>query len=195
MFPRRNWDSPTPSPVSECAPQSWQKGGGGQARLRVRGWGRPNSNDWRKSLALCLLCGLTLPVEGLLIRTTKTSRCCKLDSLFHSVLRLDPENWTRQSWAQTRLRRAVESVALSGKSFTATGRKTHFQIRKRMYILYIVVYSYSLQTEMGTSGRISIFRYSDRYRTKKKLSLCRYQANNIGACRVSKISFQTGCNE
>jgi hypothetical protein len=25
-------------------------------RVWVRGWGSPNSNDWRKSLALCLLC-------------------------------------------------------------------------------------------------------------------------------------------
>jgi hypothetical protein len=30
--------------------------GGGHARLRVGGWGSPNSDDWRKSLALCLLC-------------------------------------------------------------------------------------------------------------------------------------------
>jgi hypothetical protein len=28
----------------------------GHTRLRVRGWGSPNSDDWRKSLALCLLC-------------------------------------------------------------------------------------------------------------------------------------------
>ncbi len=28
----------------------------GQTRLRVMGWGSPNSDDWRKSLALCLLC-------------------------------------------------------------------------------------------------------------------------------------------
>jgi hypothetical protein len=27
-------------------------------RLRVRGWGSPNSDDWRKSLSLCLLCGI-----------------------------------------------------------------------------------------------------------------------------------------
>jgi hypothetical protein len=27
-------------------------------RLRVRGWGSPNSDDWRKSLALCLLCAV-----------------------------------------------------------------------------------------------------------------------------------------
>jgi hypothetical protein len=26
--------------------------------LRVRGCGNPNSDDWRKSLALCLLCGV-----------------------------------------------------------------------------------------------------------------------------------------
>jgi hypothetical protein len=32
--------------------------GGGHTRLRVRGWGSPNSDDWRKCLALCLLCGV-----------------------------------------------------------------------------------------------------------------------------------------
>ncbi len=32
--------------------------GGGHTRVRVRGWGSPNSDDWRKSLALCLLCGV-----------------------------------------------------------------------------------------------------------------------------------------
>ncbi len=31
--------------------------GGRRTRLRLRGWGSPNSDDWRKSLALCLLCG------------------------------------------------------------------------------------------------------------------------------------------
>ncbi len=41
--------------------------GGGHTRLRVRGWGSPNSDDWRKSLAFSLLCasnpfsGSTLP--------------------------------------------------------------------------------------------------------------------------------------
>ncbi len=28
MSPRRNWDSPTPSPASECAPSPGTKGGG-----------------------------------------------------------------------------------------------------------------------------------------------------------------------
>jgi hypothetical protein len=58
MSPRRNWDSPTPlSPASVPLPPE-PKGGGACTRLRVRGWGSPNSKDWRKSLALCLLCGM-----------------------------------------------------------------------------------------------------------------------------------------
>ncbi len=35
MSPRRYWDSSTPSLASVCA-------------TRVRGWGSPNSDDWRK---------------------------------------------------------------------------------------------------------------------------------------------------
>jgi hypothetical protein len=68
MSPRWNWDSPTPSLTSECAPTPGTKGlgGGGHTRLRVRGWGSPNSDDWRKSLALCLLCGM---------KSAKVSRC------------------------------------------------------------------------------------------------------------------------
>ncbi len=54
MSPRRNWDSPNPSLASEYAPPP--RNGRGQTRLRVRGWGSPNSDDLRKSLALCLLC-------------------------------------------------------------------------------------------------------------------------------------------
>jgi hypothetical protein len=47
--------SPNPSLASECAPPP-EPGGGGYTRLRVRGWGSPNSDVRRKSLALCLLC-------------------------------------------------------------------------------------------------------------------------------------------
>ncbi len=54
MSPRRNWDSPTPSLASKCAPPSGT--GGGDTRVQMRGWGSPNSNNWRKSLALCLFC-------------------------------------------------------------------------------------------------------------------------------------------
>ncbi len=57
MSPRRNWDSPNPSLASKCAP-SPRTGRGGHTRLRVRGWGSPNSDDSRKSLALCLLCDI-----------------------------------------------------------------------------------------------------------------------------------------
>ncbi len=49
---RPNW-VPS-SPASECAPPPKKnpKGGGAHTRLRVRGLGSPNSDDWRKSLAL-----------------------------------------------------------------------------------------------------------------------------------------------
>jgi hypothetical protein len=57
MSPRRNWDSPDPSPVSECAFPPGPKGGGAHC-LRLKGWGSSNSDDWRKSLAFCLLCDL-----------------------------------------------------------------------------------------------------------------------------------------
>ncbi len=50
---------PIPSPASECLlPPPPQSKEGEHPRLRVRGWGIPNSDDWRKSLAIqfCLLC-------------------------------------------------------------------------------------------------------------------------------------------
>ncbi len=60
LSPRRKWDPPpTPSPSSDCAPPS----GTGEActHLQVRGWGSPNSDDWRKksstlSTLWCRLC-------------------------------------------------------------------------------------------------------------------------------------------
>ncbi len=48
---------PEPSPPD-------QRGGGGTVnRLQLKGWGSPNSDDWRKSLALCLLCALSYYVS------------------------------------------------------------------------------------------------------------------------------------
>jgi hypothetical protein len=41
----------------------------GHTRLWVRGWGSPNSDDWRKSLALCLY-SVLLPVISLLLTNT-----------------------------------------------------------------------------------------------------------------------------
>ncbi len=54
MSPRRNWDSPNPSLASECAPPPRPKGERAHSpAAEVVG----ESDDWRKSLALCLLCG------------------------------------------------------------------------------------------------------------------------------------------
>ncbi len=53
-----------PNPLSRKRvypfPRNFRKqraGGGRHTRLDLMGWGSPNSNDWRKSLAFCLLCG------------------------------------------------------------------------------------------------------------------------------------------
>ncbi len=45
------------------SPTPWTK----HTRLRMRGWGSPNSDDWRKSLALCLLCGVGQPNNNILL--------------------------------------------------------------------------------------------------------------------------------
>ncbi len=58
MSPRRTWDTPQPLSRQRVCPSPPNRGGRGHTRLRVRGWGRPNSVDWRKSLVLCLLCGI-----------------------------------------------------------------------------------------------------------------------------------------
>ncbi len=46
---------PAPSPPSECVPPLEPRGGG-QHSLAVEGAGGANLDDWRESLALCLLC-------------------------------------------------------------------------------------------------------------------------------------------
>jgi hypothetical protein len=43
-----------PTPLSQASVPLPPRTGGGHTRLRVRGWGRPISDDWRKSLPLCL---------------------------------------------------------------------------------------------------------------------------------------------
>jgi len=53
---RRNWVPP--SPTSECvSPPPGSKGGEDQNSFAGVGVGRPNSDDWIESLALCILCG------------------------------------------------------------------------------------------------------------------------------------------
>jgi hypothetical protein len=54
---------PTPSPASKCAPPLNQRGGGGtHSPAAEEVGGGPNSDDWRKSLALSdvILCALLL---------------------------------------------------------------------------------------------------------------------------------------
>jgi hypothetical protein len=60
MSPRWNWDFPIP-PLSTASVPLPPEPKGGHTRLRARGWGSPNSDDWRKSLALCQLSGRIRP--------------------------------------------------------------------------------------------------------------------------------------
>ncbi len=92
MSPRRNWDSPNPSLASECAPPPQNRGWGGHTHsLRVRGWGSHNSDDWRKSLALCLLCGYDLASSNcrLVFQMNNIKWCLNASAFFfvkHSYL-------------------------------------------------------------------------------------------------------------
>jgi hypothetical protein len=50
---RWNWDSPSPTPFAagECAPPPFGTGGG-HTRLRLKGWGSPNSNEGTYTVVL-----------------------------------------------------------------------------------------------------------------------------------------------
>ncbi len=48
---------PTPLSLASVPLPPQNRGGGVAHSPAGRGWGSPNSDDWRKSLALCLLCG------------------------------------------------------------------------------------------------------------------------------------------
>jgi hypothetical protein len=56
LFPRPNCDPHAPLHPQASGFPPGTKGRGGHTRLRVTGGGGPNSDDWRKSLSLCLLC-------------------------------------------------------------------------------------------------------------------------------------------
>ncbi len=70
LSPRPNWDHPQPLSRKRVRPSPPEAlgGGGGTLAYRSGGWGSPNSDGWRKSLALCLLCatyaGLRLVVHA-----------------------------------------------------------------------------------------------------------------------------------
>ncbi len=62
-----------PRPLSRnqvCTPPPPEPKEGGHTRLLVRGWRSPNSDDWRKGLALCLLCGSKSQLAFLLSHLT-----------------------------------------------------------------------------------------------------------------------------
>jgi hypothetical protein len=65
LSPRPNWDLPPPR--KRVCPSPGTKGGGVAHSPAVRGWEGPNSDNWRKSLALLLLCAFNLSLRILLL--------------------------------------------------------------------------------------------------------------------------------
>jgi hypothetical protein len=56
LSPRRNWDSPNPTPLQVSVPSLPGPKSGGAHSPAAMGWESPNSDDWSKGLALCPLC-------------------------------------------------------------------------------------------------------------------------------------------
>jgi hypothetical protein len=72
---RRNWVLPPPPP-SECVSRLGPKGGE-QHSLVGEGVGRPNSDDWTESLALCSVYCVSLPNLSILPETESNTTAAK----------------------------------------------------------------------------------------------------------------------
>ncbi len=87
ISPRRSRDSLTPSPPSECAPPPPEPQGAGILACEWGGaWVSPDSNDWRKSLALCVLCGYHWKIQDLAGFNSHVSMTTPLVSLALSLI-------------------------------------------------------------------------------------------------------------
>jgi hypothetical protein len=94
MSPHWNWDSPTPYLAGEYAPPpSTKKVWGGGTHLQMRGWGSQNSDDWRKNLALCLLCEFSYTKASI-----KYVHSARLPSDFASSLLLSRKSCVPRNW-------------------------------------------------------------------------------------------------
>jgi hypothetical protein len=103
---------PTPLPQASVPSPSVQRVGG-HTLLRLRGWGSPNSDDWRKGLALCLLCVRPLPLPpcsfaasvNIRVSFSTLSVCLHSGTLFH---------WSQQTDQETRGRVWREGLVADG---------------------------------------------------------------------------------
>ncbi len=78
-----------PAPLSPaCVPLPPEPKGEAHTRLRLRGWGSPNSNDWRKSLALCHSKSQLIHTQCLLYRASDCQcRTRNSPGFYPSILR------------------------------------------------------------------------------------------------------------
>jgi hypothetical protein len=71
-------------PLPQACPSAGTKGVG-HTRPRVRGWGSPNSDDWRKGLALCTL-------SNLWVSPTSVRQCSLFTVCTASLKNVRPSN-------------------------------------------------------------------------------------------------------
>ena len=89
LFPRWSWDPPPPLPQASVYPPPPRNQRGGHSPAGDgRGGGGPNSDDWRKSLALCLPC---VPVT-LSVHHTWTPCCLYRSGCCSTSQTLDKNN-------------------------------------------------------------------------------------------------------
>ncbi len=99
---RWNWDSPTPWAAGECAPHPLVRGGG-HTRLRLKGWGSPNSNEGTYTVVLYIYkyfvgASVWLRIRGLKVRVL-------LGSIFYRRIARNP-GWA-MLWMLPKNRMAV----------------------------------------------------------------------------------------
>ncbi len=111
---------PQPLPRKRVCPPTEPKVGPGHTRLRrVRGWRCPNSDDWRKSSALCLLWARETRARickrspGIEFEESIPPGCESIPGLFKKVLQIRSQN----SVSLKPLKRTRSNVVFTMKFF------------------------------------------------------------------------------
>jgi hypothetical protein len=144
MFPRRNWDYPTPSPPSPI-PRN-QRGRGAHSPAGEDAGESQFRRPWKKSLALCLLCGYPslqcLGAERWMVYDLLwvLRDCCNPWELSDGVqwLGLAEDTWIHSLWR-------LFSLTLYDMSWfylTKIPEVAHIQSFKRNLQKYVVLFKY-----------------------------------------------------
>ncbi len=164
MSPRRNWDSPNPSPASACTLPPPHQRVGGHTRLRLRGWGSSNSGDWRKSLALCLY---SVPPALCKSYSTRPHGDCTFIHVVVSVCKIEEAHHIRYSSKKVHIVRVVFAIK---KNRLEARRKplrkiSHVHAKKDFWRLF--TFSFSLRHKAQLEATFFTFRHLGSFRRGK----------------------------